>query len=57
MIADFPLARRKAALSGLMPSAMYATLTPRPSIPSAAAVRARGLSDRTFMVCSASGSS
>src|SRR3954453_13722806 len=57
MIADFPFGRRKAALFGLMPSAMYATLTPRPSIPSAAAVRALLLLDRTFRVCRASGSS
>src|SRR4051794_41768098 len=57
MIADFPFGRRKAGLFGLMPSAMYATLTPRPSIPSAAAVRALLLLDRTFRVCRASGSS
>src|SRR5581483_11874526 len=45
------------ALFGLMPSAMKATFTPAPSMPSAAAVLALGSSERTFIVCNASGSS
>src|SRR3954467_5163075 len=46
----------KPAFFGLMPSAIYATLTPAPSMPSAAAVLAAGSDERAFIVCSASGS-
>src|SRR3954465_7764459 len=49
--------RRNPALSGLMPSAMYATVTPEPSMPRAAAVLAVGSSERALIDCSASGSS
>src|SRR6478736_6420463 len=57
MIDEVPFARRNPALFGLIPSAMYATFTPAPSMPSDAAVLALGSSERALMVCSASGSS
>src|SRR5881409_1157543 len=57
MTADLPLGRMKPGLFGLIPSAMYATLTPEPSKPSWAAVLAFGFCERTLRVCRASGSS
>src|SRR5689334_25412529 len=47
----------KPLFCGLIPSAMKATLTPAPLIPSCAAVFADGSDDRALIVCSASGSS
>src|SRR5271170_470555 len=57
MNTDVPFGRMKLILLGSTPSAIQATLTPAPVMPSERAVRADGLLDAVFVVCSASRSS